>query len=52
MGVDLGSYAQIQIQILCLDDLKSLGFGFEFGSNPSKILGPVWYVFSFFVLIS
>ena len=32
MDLDL----KAQIQILCLDDLKSLGFGF--GSNPSKIL--------------
>jgi hypothetical protein len=27
---------RVQIQILCLDDLKPLGFGF--GPNPSKIL--------------
>jgi hypothetical protein len=32
MDLDL----RTQIQILCLDDLKSLGFGF--GSNPSRIL--------------
>jgi hypothetical protein len=32
MDLDL----RAQIQILCLDDLKSLGFGF--GSNPSRIL--------------
>ena len=32
MDLDL----KAQIQILCLDDLKSLGFGF--GSNPSWIL--------------
>jgi hypothetical protein len=32
MDLDL----RAQIQILCLDDLKSLGFGF--GLNPSKIL--------------
>jgi hypothetical protein len=27
---------RVQIQILCLDDLKPLGFGF--GPNPSRIL--------------
>ena len=32
MDLDL----RVQIQILCLDDLKPLGF--EFGPNPSKIL--------------
>jgi hypothetical protein len=32
MDLDL----RAQIQILCLDNLKSLGFGF--GSNPSRIL--------------
>ena len=32
MDLDL----RAQIQILCLDDLKSLGFGF--GSNPFRIL--------------
>ena len=32
MDLDL----RVQIQILCLDDLKPLGFGF--GSNPSRIL--------------
>jgi hypothetical protein len=32
MDLDL----RVQIQILCLDDLKPLGFGF--GPNPSRIL--------------
>ena len=32
-----------QIQILCLDDLKSLGFGF--GPNPSRILKAQIYGF-------
>jgi hypothetical protein len=32
MDLDL----RAEIQILCLDDLKSLGFGF--GSNPFRIL--------------
>jgi hypothetical protein len=32
MDLDL----RVQIQILCLDDLKLLGFGF--GPNPSRIL--------------
>jgi hypothetical protein len=34
MDLDL----RAQIQILCLDDLKPLGFGFGFGLNPSRIL--------------
>jgi hypothetical protein len=39
MDLDL----RTQIQILCLDDLKPLGF--EFGPNPSKILKAQIHVF-------
>ena len=39
MDLDL----RVQIQILCLDDLKPLGFGF--GPNPSRILKAQIYGF-------